>query len=250
MSGNEKSGPWILDLFSWSAVPRSTHPLRIAFPSLRKPWSTHKPIHLLLIIAMSADLRSLASFAKAAVAENLPSDAATAIFFLKQAYPKFVVKYEADEDRMVKVGRAIRDLVKCDASDDAKLDASLMLLVQNCEMLVDGLDCPKVRFGKTGINISRVTCGGMRLQQAWGPSITSMDQVTPECQANVVAILRQAINHGINHIETARGYGCSELQLGVALEELFAEGFVKREDLIIQTKVNPFDTAEEFRKVF
>jgi len=116
-------------------------------------------------------------------------------------------------------------------------------------MLVKGLDCPKVRFGKTGINISRVTCGGMRFQQAWGPSITSMDQVNKDCQENVVAILKEAINFGINHIETARGYGSSELQVGVALKQLFAEGFVKREDLIIQTKVNPSPTAKEFREV-
>lgn len=31
-------------------------------------------------------------------------------------------------------------------------------------------------------------------------------------------------------------YGCSELQIGLALKQLFDEGFCKREDLIIQTK--------------
>ena len=34
----------------------------------------------------------------------------------------------------------------------------------------------------------------------------------------------------------AQGYGCSELQIGLALKVLFEEGVCKREDLIIQTK--------------
>jgi predicted aldo/keto reductase-like oxidoreductase len=42
---------------------------------------------------------------------------------------------------------------------------------------------------------------------------------------------------GINHIETARGYGSSEMQIGQALKNIFARG-IKRDDLIIQTKVS------------
>jgi predicted aldo/keto reductase-like oxidoreductase len=84
-----------------------------------------------------------------------------------------------------------------------------------------------------------VTLGCMRFQQQWGASISQMNQVYTDCQDNLLSILRQALAYGINHIETARGYGCSELQLGVALKQLMMTGEVKREDLIIQTKVPP-----------
>lgn len=62
-----------------------------------------------------------------------------------------------------------------------------------------------------------------------------MSQVQSECQENLINILRHAIHCGVNHIETALGYGCSEMQIGEALKVLFDEG-IKREDLIIQTK--------------
>jgi predicted aldo/keto reductase-like oxidoreductase len=52
----------------------------------------------------------------------------------------------------------------------------------------------------------------------------------------LIRILKYAIRVGVTHIETAKAYGSSELQLGYALSTLFAEGFVQREDLIIQSK--------------
>ena len=71
----------------------------------------------------------------------------------------------------------------------------------------------KVRFGKTGEMISILTLGGMRQQQKWGPTIQEMSQVGEDCQRNFKDIIRWAWKVGINHIETARGYGCSELQV-------------------------------------
>jgi uncharacterized protein len=60
-----------------------------------------------------------------------------------------------------------------------------------------------------------ITCGGMRMQQTWKPAEGfSMEDVTAECQANFEAIVDRAMELGINHFETARGYGCSEV--GVA----------------------------------
>jgi len=110
---------------------------------------------------------------------------------------------------------------------------------------------PRRRFGRTDISMPVFTMGGMRMQQSWGrgdaADITHMSEVDPDCQDNFVAILRRALSHGINHFETARGYGCSELQYGDALRQLFESG-VKREDLILQTKVSPFATPEEFRE--
>lgn len=111
------------------------------------------------------------------------------------------------------------------------------------------IQVPKVRFGKTGLEMPILTLGCMRFQQQWGPAVDNMNLVDSDCQDNLVRILKRAIcDFGINHIETARMYGCSELQLGVALKQLFASGVVKREDLIIQTKVSAFATAKEFRE--
>jgi uncharacterized protein len=94
-----------------------------------------------------------------------------------------------------------------------------------------------------------LTLGCMRFQQEWGPRITNMNMVGSDCQDNLVRILKRAIcDFGINHIETARGYGSSELQLGVALKQLFDSGVVNRQDIILQTKVGACSTAAEFRR--
>jgi len=88
----------------------------------------------------------------------------------------------------------------------------------------------------------------MRFQQTWGPQIKNVDKdVEKACQENLNNLLEYSVKErGINHIETANLYGSSEIQLGVAFQNLFQKG-VKREDVIIQTKVNPFD-ATTFRK--
>lgn len=58
-----------------------------------------------------------------------------------------------------------------------------------------------------------ITCGGMRMQQTWKPGEGfSMEDVSAECQANFEAIVDRAMALGINHFETARGYGCSEVR--------------------------------------
>ena len=62
------------------------------------------------------------------------------------------------------------------------------------------------------------------------------------------AIIRRALAQGINHFETAQGYGCSEIQFCAALGELVESGEVKREDFILQTKVGPRKTAAEFKE--
>jgi predicted aldo/keto reductase-like oxidoreductase len=87
-------------------------------------------------------------------------------------------------------------------------------------------------------------------QQTWGGQITELklgDNVKDDCQENIVNILKYAINEvGVNHIETANMYGSSEIQLGDVFQKLFKSG-IKREDVIIQTKVQPM-AAAEFRK--
>jgi predicted aldo/keto reductase-like oxidoreductase len=86
------------------------------------------------------------------------------------------------------------------------------------------------------------SCGGMRYQQAWED--LAPDTIKPDGQANLEATIRRSLELGINHIETARGYGSSEMQLGRILPTL------PREDMIIQTKVPPKPTADEFLRTF
>ena len=74
-----------------------------------------------------------------------------------------------------------------------------------------------------------LTCGGMRFQQAWQDT----DDITSESQANVEATVQRAFELGLRHIETARGYGSSEVQIGRAITAL------PRDQIILQTKVGP-----------
>lgn len=188
-------------------------------------------------------MSSLTETAQKAAAEFPDSDIELAIAFMEKALPEFV---GTSNDRLLKVGRSVKSLVEM--ADDLPLESSLELLVEECRLLISGqVKVPKVKFGKTDLEISVVTLGCMRFQQEWGPRITSMNQVGSDCQDNLVAILKQAIDFGINHIETARGYGCSEIQLGAALKQLFLTTDLKREDLIIQTKIRPMASASEFR---
>lgn len=123
-------------------------------------------------------------------------------------------------------------------------DANLVRLVKECKDLAKLLSSPTkvptVRYGRTNIQMPIVSLGCMRFQQSWnrgGKPISSPEQLETVCQENLVNILRHAIvNCGVNHIETAKGYGCSEMQIGLALKVLFEEGVCKREDLIVQTK--------------
>jgi len=96
------------------------------------------------------------------------------------------------------------------------------------------------RFGKTELQIPVISCGGMRFQQAWNGD----DPVSDESQQNVEACVRRALELGINHIETARGYGTSELQLGRVLPRL------PRKEIIVQTKVNPDADVGKFTANF
>jgi len=86
------------------------------------------------------------------------------------------------------------------------------------------------------------SCGGMRYQHKWQD--IDPDEVPEEGQANLEATIRRALELGINHIETARGYGSSEMQLGFVLPRL------PRDEMIVQTKVTPFATQKEFLDTF
>lgn len=98
------------------------------------------------------------------------------------------------------------------------------------------------RFGRTELQIPVFSCGGMRYQYKWQDLPQS--QIPAANQRNLEATIRRSLAVGINHIETARGYGSSEMQLGQILPQL------PREEFIFQTKVSPNPDPKEFRCQF
>jgi predicted aldo/keto reductase-like oxidoreductase len=87
-----------------------------------------------------------------------------------------------------------------------------------------------------------LSCGGMRYQFKWQD--TALADIPPDNQANLEATIHRALELGINHIETARGYGTSEMQLGRLLPKL------PRSKMMVQTKVAPQAEPAEFIKIF
>lgn len=98
------------------------------------------------------------------------------------------------------------------------------------------LQIPRRRFGRTEIQMPVFSLGGMRHMHKW----KDLQRTPKSSQENVRATLRRAWNMGINHFETARFYGTSELEMGRFLHEF------PREEMILQTKVPPRDDAKEF----
>ena len=96
------------------------------------------------------------------------------------------------------------------------------------------------RFGRTEIQMPVFSCGGMRYQYKWQD--VPQDEIPRKNQENLEATIAKSLEIGINHIETARGYGTSEIQLGQILPKF------PREQLIVQTKINPKADAKEFQK--
>jgi uncharacterized protein len=81
------------------------------------------------------------------------------------------------------------------------------------------------RFGKTNLNLSVFSLGVMRCLAS---------------QAEAEATIRQALALGINHLETARGYGSSEQFIGETLSKGVG---IPREKLYITTKIPPMPDA-------
>ncbi|MBD0301104.1 MAG: aldo/keto reductase, partial [Tolypothrix sp. T3-bin4] len=86
------------------------------------------------------------------------------------------------------------------------------------------------RFGKTNLHLSVLSLGTMRYLAS---------------EENALLTLQKAIALGINHIETARGYGNSEEYLGAAL---ISGGQIPRNQLYITTKIPPTPDADTMRR--
>src|SRR5205807_3092565 len=98
------------------------------------------------------------------------------------------------------------------------------------------------RFGRTELSMPILSCGGMRYQFKWQD--IPPKEIPPDDQQNLEATIRRALELGINHIETARGYGTSEMQLGNLLPTL------PRDKIIVRNKVSPRESSKEFLRAF
>ena len=98
------------------------------------------------------------------------------------------------------------------------------------------------RFGRTELQMPVFSCGGMRYQYKWQD--VTPGEIPTDNKENLEAVIRRSVELGINHIETARGYGTSEMQLGKILPQF------PREKLIVQTKVSPVADPQKFRQTF
>jgi len=86
------------------------------------------------------------------------------------------------------------------------------------------------RFGKTNLQLSIFSLGTMRYLSS------------PQ---NVLETIEKALSLGINHLETARGYGKSEVYMG----EAFKQGLsLPRNQLHVMTKIPPLADANTMRQ--
>lgn len=97
------------------------------------------------------------------------------------------------------------------------------------------------RFGRTNIDLSVFSFGGMRLPRGWDKGLTP-NQLSTEERDAICATLDRSFELGINHVETAAGYVNSEQWLGFALKPH------PRESYYLQTKVAPKPDPKEFEQ--
>ncbi len=90
--------------------------------------------------------------------------------------------------------------------------------------------------------LSTITLGGMRYIDGWEGA---RDKPAPEMIDQCADITSRAMATGINHIETAYGYGKSEHCYGIALNDVLS---LKRDSYHLMTKGGS-ETADEMRRL-
>lgn len=98
------------------------------------------------------------------------------------------------------------------------------------------------RFGKTEIQMPVLSLGLMRSMHQWQD--LPLQKIPQTSQNNLREIVETALNLGINHFETARGYGSSERQLGHILQDL------PRNEITVQTKISANADPDDFTNQF
>lgn len=95
------------------------------------------------------------------------------------------------------------------------------------------------RFGRTNLDISVFSFGGMRLPRGWDKGLKP-DDLSPAERDAICATLDRSFEVGINHVETASGYVNSEQWLSFALKPY------PRERYYLQTKIAPCANPADF----
>ena len=93
------------------------------------------------------------------------------------------------------------------------------------------MELPNRRFGRTNIKMPVLSLGGMRFQKSWEELNSS--QISHQEQKKIENILKLANKYGFSHVETAKYYGTSEIQLGMGFKSL------DKVPRILQTKIPP-----------
>jgi uncharacterized protein len=97
------------------------------------------------------------------------------------------------------------------------------------------------RFGRTNLPLSVITLGGMRYHDGWSaPPHELSGRMIEQC----TEMVRRSLALGINHIETAKGYGKSEHCYGRVLHE---ELNVPRDSYYFMTKGAP-ETGDDMHR--
>ena len=98
------------------------------------------------------------------------------------------------------------------------------------------------RFGRTNLKIPILSLGGMRFQKSWDQ--LDFSAISYEEQNKLENILNLANKYGLSHVETAKYYGTSEVQLGMGFKN------TNKIPNIIQTKIPPNNDPKIFEKDF
>ena len=93
------------------------------------------------------------------------------------------------------------------------------------------MELPCRRFGRTNIKMPVLSLGGMRFQKSWEELNSS--EISHHEQKKIENILKLANKYGFSHVETAKYYGTSEVQLGMGFKSL------DKVPRILQTKIPP-----------
>ena len=99
---------------------------------------------------------------------------------------------------------------------------------------------PNRRFGRTNLEMPVLSLGGMRFQGSWDQ--LDFSKITSNQQEKVEGILNLANKNGFNHVETAKYYGTSEVQLGIGFKN------TRKIPKIIQTKIPPNRDPKVFER--
>ncbi len=93
------------------------------------------------------------------------------------------------------------------------------------------MNLPSRRFGRTNLQMPVLSLGGMRFQKSWDR--LDLSEISYDEQKKVENILILANKYGLSHIETAKYYGTSEIQLGLGFRN------INQIPRILQTKIPP-----------